>query len=99
VQQFRFYCETCHEDFAVPGEHGGPHAIVRSFQPQSGLNEDGESPRWRYAVAKHGATAWMDVNGRGYVADSAGIGFGPSWLDEWPRIATDDIAGERRSIR
>lgn len=69
-QEYRFVCDLCGLDAPVPGPDAGPHPVLRAF----GHHHGGV---WRYAFVKHGATAWMDVDARGYVDDSAHIGFGP----------------------
>ena len=71
VQSYRFQCAICGADDLVPGPGAGPHELQRIFAPVS------DSGVWRYAFQKHGHTAWMEIDAAGYVADSAGIGFGP----------------------
>src|SRR5262249_37182357 len=76
TQTYRYFCARCEIDAAVPGPDAGPHRIVRTFRPKSG--PDGRI--WRYTIRKHGLDAWMDLSLHGFVADSAGLGYGPYWL-------------------
>ena len=70
-QTYRFFCEECGADETIPGPHGGPHEIVRTFAP----SPDGS--QWRYTIAKHGYNAWMDLDETGFLTDSLGLDFGP----------------------
>lgn len=78
VQHYRFCCDLCGADLPMIGPDAGPHSVVRTFAPRA---EEGAAPsslkRWRYTLSKHDCSAWMDLDDQGYVADSAGIGFGP----------------------
>lgn len=76
TQQYRFHCALCGIDTVLSGSDAGPHRIVRTFAFHS-EGEDEALQTWRYSLHKHRHTVWMDVNPQGYVADSAGIGFGP----------------------
>ena len=69
VQTYRFHCAVCGADEILLG----PHTLTRTFAPQRQEN----TTVWRYAFEKHGLIGWMDWSAAGYVADSAGIGFGP----------------------
>ena len=71
VQEYRFYCEICDMEVRVHG----PHIIERRFERLQG--SDSEAPVWRYSLQKHDAQAFLDMNRKGYVADSAKLGFGP----------------------
>ena len=71
LQSYRFQCAICGADDMVSGPDAGPHELQRIFAPVS------DSGAWRYTFQKHGYSAWMEIDAAGYVADSAGIGFGP----------------------
>ncbi len=77
IQAYRFHCELCGEDAIVPGADAGPHPIVRAFAPQAEAPFASGPRVWRYSLIKHDICAWMDWDLAGYVADSAGLGFGP----------------------
>jgi hypothetical protein len=77
VQEYRFTCELCGVDQIVPGSASGPHLLLRRFAPQTEDQSRSTLPVWRYSVSKHDLSSWMDVDRNGYVADSAGTGFGP----------------------
>jgi hypothetical protein len=70
-QTYWFHCEIC----GVEEPLCSPHLIERRFEPQTDILS-GETV-WRYSLRKHNAEAWLDINREGYVADSAGLGFGP----------------------
>ncbi len=71
IQSYRFQCAICGADAVVTGPDAGPHELRRTFAPTS------DPGVWRYTFGKHEYRAWMEVSAAGYVADSAGIGFGP----------------------
>lgn len=74
MQEYRFHCEVCGADSLL----FGPHPIERRFFQQSAPIESGiEETCWRYLFQKHNTCAFLDISRKGYVADSAGIGFGP----------------------
>ncbi len=78
VQRYYFYCERCGVDLQSPGPDAGPHSLVRVLTPKTEAGAQADNANlWRYSFRKYGVEAWMDINCRGYVADSAGIGFGP----------------------
>ena len=72
TQCYRFQCAICGADDLVSGPDAGPHELQRIFAPVAG-----GSSAWRYTFQKHGHSAWLEIDAEGYVADSAGIGFGP----------------------
>jgi hypothetical protein len=79
TQEYRFTCKRCGLDQRVPGPDAGPHHLLRKFAPREERERSSviTSPVWRYSLSKHSLTAWMEIDTNGYVADSAGIGFGP----------------------
>jgi len=78
TQSYRYFCDQCGIDEPLPGPAAGPHLIVRSFGPKAGAG--GEV--WRYSLTKHERVAWMDLGARGFVADSAGLQYGPFWTTD-----------------
>ena len=80
IQEYRLHCEICGFEGRVTGPDAGPHEIVRTLRSTSGSGGGGSGLLWRYEITKHGRTAWMEFDGSGYLADSARIGFGPSWI-------------------
>jgi hypothetical protein len=81
-QRYCFHCEICGCEGDVDGPASGPHSIVRTFQSITTPAEQGAPLRYRYEITKHNQTAWMEIDRSGYVADSARLGFGPSWLQD-----------------
>lgn len=77
VQEYRFHCEICDMDAIVPGKSSGPHSIMRVFAEKDNLFIRRAEQVWRYQLEKHQSIATMDIDIKGYVDDSAHIGFGP----------------------
>lgn len=79
--RIRFHCHLCDCHGELEGPPAGPHSIVRTVRaatrPTGAL-------LWRYEIRKHEQSAWMEMDHTGYVADSAGTGFGPLWLQAAP---------------
>ncbi len=76
LQRYCFHCDLCGTDALIRGNDAEPHPIIRTFAPRS-ERADLSLPTWRYSLHKHDHSVWMEVNRQGYLADSAGIGFGP----------------------
>jgi hypothetical protein len=76
IQRYCFHCDLCGMEATPSGKNAGPHRITRTFAVQRECIIP-VFPTWRYFLRKHGHEVWMDINHQGYVADSAGIGFGP----------------------
>lgn len=75
VQKYRYHCEAC----GVEDDLLGPIRIVRRV-----IGPDSAGV-WRYTLSKHGRSVWLEFDAEGYVGDSAGIGFGPDWIQHSPK--------------